>query len=79
MPRFVLLERIDMPVITLPDGSQRSFEEAVTVADVALDIGAGLARATLAGKVDGQLVDATHLIEADSQLAIVTDRDAEGV
>jgi threonyl-tRNA synthetase len=68
-----------MPVITLPDGSQRSFEQAVTVAEVAQDIGAGLARATLAGKVDGQLVDASHLIDADSALAIVTDRDAEGV
>jgi len=68
-----------MPVITLPDGSKRNFEEAVTVAGVAQDIGAGLARATLAGKVDGRLVDATHLIESDSALAIVTDRDAEGV
>ncbi|MDX8385553.1 MAG: threonine--tRNA ligase [Gallionella sp.] len=68
-----------MPVITLPDGSQRNFEQAVTVAGVAQDIGAGLARATLAGKVDGRLVDASHLIEADSALAIVTDRDAEGV
>jgi len=68
-----------MPVITLPDGSKRNFEEAVTVVGVAQDIGAGLARATLAGKVDGRLVDATHLIESDSALAIVTDRDAEGV
>ena len=68
-----------MPVITLPDGSQRNFEQAVTVVEVAQDIGAGLARATLAGKVDGQLVDASHLIEADSALAIVTDRDADGV
>jgi len=79
MPRFVFFERIYMPVITLPDGSQRNFEQAVTVVEVAQDIGAGLARATLAGKVDGQLVDASHLIEADSALAIVTDRDADGV
>ena len=68
-----------MPVITLPDGSQRSFAQPVTVAEVAANIGAGLARATLAGKVDGKLVDASHLIEADASLAIVTDKDAEGL
>ena len=48
-----------MPLITLPDGSQRQFEQAVTVMDVASDIGPGLAKATLAGEVDGQLVDAS--------------------
>jgi len=69
----------NMPVITLPDGSQRSFERAVTVADVALSIGAGLARAALAGKVDGKLVDTSFLIEQDSALAIITDKDADGV
>lgn len=68
-----------MPIITLPDGSQRSFDAPVTVADVALSIGAGLARATLAGRVDGQVVDASHLIVQDAQLAIITDKDAEGV
>jgi len=68
-----------MPVITLPDGSQRSFAQAVTVADVALSIGAGLARAALAGKVDGKVVDTSHLIEQDASLAIVTDKDAGGV
>ncbi|MFZ2540487.1 MAG: threonine--tRNA ligase [Gallionella sp.] len=68
-----------MPVITLPDGSQRSFTQPVTVADVALSIGAGLARAALAGKVNGQLVDTSHLIEKDAVLAIITDKDAEGV
>ena len=68
-----------MPVITLPDGSQRSFAQPVTVADVALSIGAGLARAALAGRVDGRLVDASHLIERDAALAIVTDKDADGV
>ncbi|MCJ8167700.1 threonine--tRNA ligase [Atopomonas sediminilitoris] len=68
-----------MPVITLPDGSQRSFDNAVTVHDVALNIGAGLAKAALAGKVDGQLVDTSFVIEADAQLAIITARDAEGV
>ena len=68
-----------MPVITLPDGSQRSFAQPVTVADVALSIGAGLARAALAGKVDGQLVDTSHLIAHDAALAIITGKDAEGV
>ena len=68
-----------MPVITLPDGSTRSFEHAVTIADVALSIGAGLARAALAGKVNGQLVDTSFLIEQDAALAIVTDKDADGV
>ena len=68
-----------MPVITLPDGSQRSFEQPVTVADVALSIGAGLARAALAGKVDGHLVDTSYLIEQDAALAIVTAKDADGL
>jgi threonyl-tRNA synthetase len=68
-----------MPVITLPDGSQRSFAQPVTVADVALSIGAGLARAALAGKVDGQLVDTSYLIAQDAGLAIVTDKDADGL
>ena len=64
-----------MPIITLPDGSKRQFESPVTVMDVAADIGAGLARATLAGKVDDKLVDASYLIESDANLAIVTDKD----
>jgi threonyl-tRNA synthetase len=64
-----------MPVITLPDGSQRSFEAAVTVAEVAASIGAGLAKAAIAGHVDGVLVDTSHRIEADASLAIVTDKD----
>ena len=68
-----------MPVVTLPDGSQRSFAQSVTVADVALSIGAGLARAALAGKVDGKLVDTGHLIAQDVALAIITDKDADGV
>ncbi len=68
-----------MPVITLPDGSQREFDHPVTVMDVAADIGPGLAKATLAGKVDGQLVDASFSIENDAQLAIVTERDEEGL
>jgi threonyl-tRNA synthetase len=68
-----------MPDIRLPDGSVRHFDAPVTVAQVAQSIGAGLARAALAGKVDGRLVDTSHLIERDAELAIVTDRDAEGV
>ncbi|OGT18508.1 MAG: threonine--tRNA ligase, partial [Gallionellales bacterium RIFOXYD12_FULL_53_10] len=68
-----------MPIITLPDGSQRSFDQSVTVADVAASIGAGLARATLAGRVDGNVVDASFLIEKDAQLAIITDKDEAGI
>ncbi|NTV95869.1 MAG: threonine--tRNA ligase [Thiobacillus sp.] len=68
-----------MPVIRLPDGSERKFDAPVTVVQVAADIGAGLARAALAGKVNGQLVDTSFLIETDSELAIVTDRDADGL
>jgi threonyl-tRNA synthetase len=68
-----------MPVIRLPDGSERQFDAPVTVVQVAASIGAGLARAALAGKVNGQLVDTSFLIEADSDLAIVTDRDAAGI
>ncbi len=52
-----------MPAVTLPDGSTRSFDQAVTVHDVAADIGPGLAKAALAGKVDGQLVDTSYIIE----------------
>ncbi|MFA7554007.1 MAG: threonine--tRNA ligase [Spongiibacteraceae bacterium] len=68
-----------MPVITLPDGSQRSFDDAVTIHDVAMDIGPGLAKAALAGKVAGELVDTSYLIESDVELAIVTERDDEGL
>jgi threonyl-tRNA synthetase len=65
--------------ITLPDGSVRSYEKPVSVADVALSIGAGLAKAALAGRVDSQLVDTSFIIGRDATLAIITDRDAEGV
>ncbi|MCW3479355.1 threonine--tRNA ligase [Neisseriaceae bacterium JH1-16] len=68
-----------MPDIRLPDGSIRSFEQPVTVHDVAASIGAGLARAALAGKVDGQLVDTSYLIDRNVDLAIVTDKDADGL
>src|ERR1043165_4042543 len=64
-----------MPVIRLPDGSQKTFAEPVTVAEVAQSIGAGLARAALAGRVDGKLVDTGFRIEKDADLAIVTDKD----
>lgn len=68
-----------MVTITLPDGSSRTFPQSVTVAEVAAAIGAGLAKAALAGKVDGKLVDTSHRIERDCSLAIVTDKDAEGL
>jgi threonyl-tRNA synthetase len=68
-----------MPDIRLPDGSIRSFDEPVTVAQVAQSIGAGLARAAIAGRVDGKLMDLSHRIFGDAQVAVVTDRDAEGV
>jgi len=68
-----------MPNIRLPDGSVKRFEAPVTVAGVAKAIGPGLARAALAGKVDGRLVDTSFRIERDAELAIITDRDREGV
>jgi threonyl-tRNA synthetase len=68
-----------VPVVRLPDGAERRFDKPVTVAEVAASIGPGLARAALAGKVNGRLVDTSHLIEADAELAIVTDRDADGL
>ena len=68
-----------MPDIRLPDGSVKSFPGPVSVADVAQAIGPGLARAALAGKVDGRLVDTSFRIERDAELAIITDRDREGV
>jgi threonyl-tRNA synthetase len=68
-----------MPVITLPDGSQKAFDQPVTVAAVAASIGAGLARAALAGEVDGRIVDTSHEIAADASLRIITARDPEGL
>ncbi len=68
-----------MPVITLPDGSQRAFDNAVSVLDVAADIGPGLAKATIAGKVNGELVDAVELIEQDAALQIITAKDDDGL
>jgi len=68
-----------MPVITLPDGSQRSFESAVSVMDVAADIGTGLAKATIAGEINGELVDACEMITEDASLRIITAKDQEGL
>ena len=68
-----------MPVITLPDGSQRSFDHPLSVAELAAGIGAGLAKAALAGRVDGKLVDTSFVIDRDATVAIVTARDADGL
>ena len=65
--------------VTLPDGNQRQFDHPVSIHDVAFDIGAGLARAALAGKVNGELVDTNYLIEQDADIAIITERDEEGL
>ncbi|QAB15772.1 threonine--tRNA ligase [Hydrogenovibrio thermophilus] len=68
-----------MPIITLPDGSKRAFEDAVTVMQVASDIGTGLAKATIAGRVNGQLKDACDLITEDAELQIITLKDEDGL
>jgi len=68
-----------MPVIRLPDGSERSFDAPVTVAEVAMSIGAGLAKAALAGKVNGNLVDTSYLMIEDAELTIITDKNPEGL
>ena len=68
-----------MPIITLPNGDQKQFDQAVSVMDVALSIGPGLAKNTVAGKVDGRLVDASDLITTDASLQIITPKDEEGV
>lgn len=68
-----------MPLVTLPDGSTRQYDAALSVADVAMSIGAGLAKAALAGRVDGTLVDASYVIENDCELAIITERDEDGL
>lgn len=68
-----------MPVITLPDGKKLNFDKPISVAEVAASIGAGLAKAALAGKVNGKLVDTSFNIETDADLAIITDKDAEGL
>ena len=68
-----------MTIVRLPDGSERKFEQSVTVMEVAASIGAGLVRAALAGKVNGKIVDMSHRIDADCDLAIITEKDAEGL
>lgn len=65
--------------VTLPDGSQRQFDHPVSIHDIAYDIGAGLARAALAGKVNGRLVDTSYVVSEDAEVAIVTERDEEGL
>ncbi len=64
-----------MPVITLPDGSQRQFDHAVSIMDIARDIGPGLAKACIAGRINGELADASDLIEQDAHVAIITAKD----
>ena len=68
-----------MPVITLPDGSQRAFDHAVSIADVAASIGAGLAKAAVAGRVNGELVDTSYIINEDIKLSIVTEKDSDAL
>ncbi|HXK56988.1 MAG TPA: TGS domain-containing protein, partial [Gammaproteobacteria bacterium] len=68
-----------MPLITLPDGTQKTFEHPVTVRDVAASIGPGLARAAVAGRVDGKLVDLSFPVVQDAEVAIVTDRDDDAL
>ena len=68
-----------MPVITLPDGSQRQFDNPVSILDVANDIGPGLAKATIAGAIDDTLMDASDMIVNDANLRIITARDNEGI
>ena len=68
-----------MPDIRLPDGSVRQYEQPVTVRDIAQSIGPGLAKAALAGRVDGKLVDTSHVVDHDAAVAIVTDRDPDGL
>jgi threonyl-tRNA synthetase len=68
-----------MPLVTLPDGSQRCFDKPVSVHDVAADIGPGLAKAALAGSVDGKMVDTAYVIDKDAELSIITERDEAGI
>ena len=67
-----------MPIITLPDGSKKVFEKSVTILEIAQSIGAGLAKATIAGKVNDVLLDATIPINKDSKVVIITSKDKEG-
>ena len=78
LARTTSCNMVRMPVITLPDGSQKQFDHAVSVADIAAGIGPGLAKAALAGKVNGRLVDTSTLIDHDAAVSIVTDKDPDG-
>ena len=68
-----------MPIITLPDGSKKVFEKSVTILEIAQSIGSGLAKATIAGKVNDVLLDATIPIDIDSKVVIITSKDQEGI
>ncbi len=68
-----------MPIITLPDGSKKVFEKSVTILEIAQSIGSGLAKATIAGKVNDVLLDATIPISRDSKVVIITSKDKEGI
>ena len=76
---FLSLREKTVPVVRLPDGSERKFDQPVTVMEVATSIGSGLARAAIAGKINGKLADTSDLIKNDSDLSIVTEKDAEGL
>ena len=68
-----------MPIITLPDGSKKEFENSITIDELSNSIGAGLAKATVAGKINGKLVDASEKITEDSDVVIITNSDPEGL
>ena len=68
-----------MPVITLPDGSQKQFDSPVSIHQIAESIGPGLAKAALAGKVGGELVDTSYVVESDTEISIITNKDADGL
>src|SRR5688500_9496278 len=68
-----------MSLITLPDGSQRRYDGAVSIAHIAADIGPGLAKAALAGRIDGKPVDTSHVVDGDAKVSIVTAKDADGL
>ena len=68
-----------MPVITLPDGSQRQYDNPVTLADIAASIGKGLAKAALAGRVNDQVVDMSYCVDTDASISIITEKDPHGL
>src|SRR3954465_4120682 len=68
-----------MPAIRLPDGAIKNFDAPVSVADIAASIGPGLAKAALAGRVDGKVVDTSYRVESDAEVAIITDKDKDGL